>query len=338
MESKLKTQGIVQGIVFSRFGEKGPEPLYYCPESVDLAKSFNITTKIISIMVGENEYFSEGISILPFTRYKNVGLTYTFSIIQENTAEGRIPLNLTILISEGVQEFIFQNIDHLSSKLKEIAEKLLKTIEDDGEFDINKVGSILKNFNTYLKEFETKYLELQGSVTPDMIETIKGIVLSYFHTKIGPIPFFSFPGKPNITEEQKARISNDLEMTSGKQGFFTRTYQDMGHFSYYFEIPSEWARGKKEMLMVSYVFEKNPSNEIINYLSLRSIKFIEKIQLHPEIYKGFYYKSGLISSKKLLEEEKNKIKEMNELLKQWIKSLYLASMDEIRSIFYPIAD
>ncbi|MHA1232434.1 MAG: hypothetical protein ACTSRP_20530 [Candidatus Helarchaeota archaeon] len=328
-------EGIVQGMIFSRFGDKGPEPIYYCPkEQVDLAMSFNITAKIISIMVGENEYFSEGISILPFTRYKIIGLTYTFSIIQENTAEGKIPLNLTILINEGAQEFIFQNIDHLSSKLRDISEKLLKTLNDN-DFNIEEVESIMEKFYTYLKQFETKYLELQGSVTPEMIETLMGIVLSYFHTKIGPIPFHTFPDE-KITDDQKSRICTELELTSGKQGFFTRTYEDMGHFSYYFEIPSEWARGKKEMCMISYVFKKNPSKEIINYLSLRTIKFIEKMQLHPEIYKGFYYKSGLISIERLPEKEKKKIKEMNKLLRQWVKSLYLASMDEIRSIFYPI--
>ena len=334
MESKIEAEGIVHGIIFSRFGDKGPEPIYYGPDNIDLAMSFNITAKIISIMVGENEYFSGGISILPFTRYKIFGLTYTFSIIQENTAEGKIPLNLTILIGEHSTEFIFQNIDHLSSKLQEIIEKLLKTRVND-EFNIDEVEVILRDFNIYLKSFETKYLELQGSVTSDMIESIMGIVLSYFHTKIGPIPFHLFPSD-NINDEQKSRICNDLELTSGKQGFFTRTYKDMGHFSYYFEIPSEWARGKKEMCMVSYVFKKNPSNEIINYLSLRSIKFIEKMQLHPQIYKGFYYKSGLLLVERLSDEEKLKIKEMNSLLRKWIKSLYLASMDEIRSIFYPI--
>ncbi|MHA1271322.1 MAG: hypothetical protein ACTSPY_16130 [Candidatus Helarchaeota archaeon] len=335
METTLKTEKIVRGIIFSRFGDKGPEPIYYGPrDRIDLAMSFNITAKIISIMVGEDEYFSEGISILPFTRYKNIGLTYTFSIIQENTAEGKIPLNLTILIGERAREFIFQNIDHLSSKLKEFSENLLKTL-DNNEFDNKKVQQILNNFNSYLDQFETKYLEIRGSVTPEMIETLMGIVLSYFHTKIGPIPFHTFPDN-KITNDQKQRICNDLELTSGKQGFFTRAYKDMGHFSYYFEIPSEWARGKKEMCMISYVFKTNPSNEIINYLSLRSIKFIEKMQLHPNIYKGFYHKSGLISIEKLPDEEKQKIKEMNDLLRQWIKSLYLASMDEIKSIFYPI--
>lgn len=333
MESTLKAEGIVQGLIFSRFGEKGAEPLYFGP-NIDLAKSFNITTKIISIMVGENEYFSNGISILPFTRYKYIGLTYTFSIIQENTAEGKIPLNLTILISEGAREFIFQNIDHLSSKLREISDKLLKTLKNN-EFDLDQVEEILKDFNHYLKTFETKYLELMGSVTPDMMDALVGIVLSYFHTKIGPIPFHTFP-KKIITDDQKSRICNDLELTSGKQGFFTRTYKDMGHFSYYFEIPSEWARGKKEMCMVSYVFKTAPTNEIINYLSLRSIKFIEKMQLHPDIYKGFYYNSGLIAIEKMGNEEKGKIKDMNKLLRQWVKSLYLACMDEIKTIFFAI--
>jgi len=335
LETTLNTEDIVQGIIFSRFGDNGPEPIYYGPENrVNLEMSFNITAKIISIMVGESEYFSEGISILPFTRYKNIGLTYTFSIIQEDIAEGKIPLNLTILIGERAHDFIFQNIDYLSSKLREISEKLLKTL-DNNEFNIKEVKKILDDFNKYLKQFETKYLELKGSVTPEMIETLMGIVLSYFHTKIGPIPFHTFP-EDMITEEQKSRICNDLELTSGKQGFFTRTYKDMGHFSYYFEIPSKWARGKKEMCMISYVFKKNPSNEIINYLSLRSIKFIEKMQLHPEIYKGFYYKSGLIIKEDLTQEEYEKMKKMNLLLRQWVKSLYLASMDEIRSIFYPI--
>ena len=58
METTLNTEDIVQGIIFSRFGDNGPEPIYYGPENrVNLEMSFNITAKIISIMVGESEYF-----------------------------------------------------------------------------------------------------------------------------------------------------------------------------------------------------------------------------------------------------------------------------------------
>jgi len=52
------------------------------------------------------------------------------------------------------------------------------------------------------------------------------------------------------------------------------------------------------------------------------------MQVHPEIFKG-YYKSSEIDP--TLKDEIAKAKKMNELMKQWVKSLHLASLDVFQS-------
>ena len=82
------------------------------------------------------------------------------------------------------------------------------------------------------------------------------------------------------------------------------------------------------MVLLSFVFRKLPGTVITNALHLKLIKFVEKMQVHPEIFKG-YYKSSEIDP--TLKDEIAKAKKMNELMKQWVKSFHLASLDVFQS-------
>jgi hypothetical protein len=130
-----------------------------------------------------------------------------------------------------------------------------------------------------------------------------------------------------LTDEQSKKLCKELEIAT-REGFFSRSYPDISHLSYYFEIPSDWARGKKEMVLLSFIFYRLPDKEISDALHLKSMKFVEKMEVHPEIFKGFYSPNEIDA---FPDTEKAKAKEMHKLLKKWIKSLYLASLDVFQS-------
>lgn len=308
---------IIQGVIFSKIGDYGAEPVYHYPTELDEASVRLIDLKLLSIMAGEEELISEGVSIIPFPRYRYVGLNYSFTIPDESSPEGIRAFFLTLLIKERNPEFLFQNIDHLVEKLNNTS-KILET----HEFNSRDTRLQMIRLYKYFIEFSKKYLEIRDSLLAESEKTILATTLLYFHRKAGPIIYTAYP-EEQLTDDQSKKLCKELEIAI-REGLFSRSYPDISHVSYYFEIPSDWARGKKEMLLLSFVFRKLPGKDIMNALHLKLIKFVEKMQVHPNIFKGFYKSSEIDPT---LKTELEKSQQMTDLLKQWIKSLHLASLD-----------
>lgn len=320
-QQNQKQIDLIQGVIFSKIGDYGAEPVYYYPTELDEAWIRMIDLKLLSIMTGEEVLISEGVSIIPFPRFKYTGLNFSFTIPDKDSPEGIRAFFLTLLIKEKNPEFIFQNIDHLVEKLNSTS----KMIE---QHNFRKRDTRLQMIRLYkyFIEFSKKYLEIRDSLLLESEKTILATTLLYFHRKAGPIIWTSYPEKI-LSDDQSKKLCKELEIAI-REGFFSRSYPDISHVSYYFEIPSDWARGKKEMLLLSFVFRKLPGKDISNQLHLKLIKFVEKMQVHPDIFKG-YYKSSEIPAQ--IKADLQKSKKMNKLLNQWVKSLHLASLDVFQS-------
>jgi hypothetical protein len=78
------------------------------------------------------------------------------------------------------------------------------------------------------------------------------VVLSYRHREMGPLVLHAFP-KQELDDQLSVRVANILNQTVSK-GFFTFSSEDKLFMNYYFEIPSDWARGNNEKVMVSLIF------------------------------------------------------------------------------------
>ncbi|MCK4287542.1 MAG: hypothetical protein KAX18_15125, partial [Candidatus Lokiarchaeota archaeon] len=78
--------------------------------------------------------------------------------------------------------------------------------------------------------------------------------------------------------------------------------------NYYFEISSDWARGNKEMLMLSIIINQQISPEIAEIISLLCKKFANEIQSNRHIFTG-------LSINELSNHNEN-------LIKTWVKNLY----------------
>ena len=305
---------ILDGVIYSTLSELGPKPQVWFPESL-------VYNKILEIIIRSTTYISVGgekwtgrISILPFPVYKILGLTYFYEELVEH-AEKPITATITLLINENYSNFFYQNMD----KLKQDLEGLAKELNEEK----NRRRYILSKYYFNLVEFVTRYQAIQKLT--DVEESIEQtsnncVLLSYFHSKIGPKPFYCYPEEV-LTEEQQFRVSKELEMNF-EQGFFTRSYPDFKVLHYYFEIPSELARGKAEMCLLSLIFEKMPSKETITNISFRLSELIDKLTKKAGVSLGFY-KFGYGVKDNLAE-----IDQMNAYLHKWVIDVYRHCIEE----------
>ncbi|MFX1595082.1 MAG: hypothetical protein ACFFBK_03365 [Promethearchaeota archaeon] len=133
------------------------------------------------------------------------------------------------------------------------------------------------------------------------------LALLYFNTITGPEIYFSHPG--SIIEKVKKKILGffDLDMSDN---FFEVSLieEDLKLTNLYFEITSCWARGNKEMLMLSVITDKNHKSEVF-YDILKEYSL--KIMAVVNIYKAFYTKGYL---KENDSEIDSKVEELHNIL------------------------
>ncbi len=110
------------------------------------------------------------------------------------------------------------------------------------------------------------------------------------------------------------------------EGFFTHSFENLFSMNYYFEIHSEWARGNKEMLMVSIIFDQTTTPDMEQNVLTLCNEFSEKLQANEEIYTAFY-----INDLNNYEEPNREIIISNDsLIKMWVKELYWAVIEDTR--------
>ena len=110
------------------------------------------------------------------------------------------------------------------------------------------------------------------------------LVLMYFDTVMGPEIWFSYPDSVLERVSKKMEGFFDLDM---RDNFFEVSLieENIKITNLFFEIPSSWARGNVEMLMLSIVSGKDYSSEL-SYKVLKDYSF--KIMSLANAYKAFY--------------------------------------------------
>ncbi|MFX1436372.1 MAG: hypothetical protein ACFFAA_04080 [Promethearchaeota archaeon] len=150
------------------------------------------------------------------------------------------------------------------------------------------------------------------------------VILSYFHTKIGPLIFYSFP-KKQLDKEISARIYDIMDQPK-KEEFFTQSFENSKLLNYYFQIYSDWARGSSEMLMLSLMTSLKISSEIEETISSLCKKFSERMQSSEDIFTGFHIKE----LEHYDDNDKDRIRKNNFLIKSWVQELYWEILEVIR--------
>ncbi len=149
------------------------------------------------------------------------------------------------------------------------------------------------------------------------IHYLKPIVaLSYFHRKIGPLVFYSYP-KNILEKELSLKIANIMDQQFS-EGFFTHSFENLKSMNYYFEIHSDWARGNKEMLMVSIILDQQITLEVEEKISILCNEFSEQLQSNEEIFTAFY----INDINNFDEDDQENIVKNESLIKLWVNNLY----------------
>lgn len=152
------------------------------------------------------------------------------------------------------------------------------------------------------------------------------VILSYFHPKIGPSIFYSFP-KKKLDKEITDRIYDIMDQPN-KEEFLTQTFESLKLLNYYFQIPSDWARGFTEMLMLSIMTTQQISPEIEDRVSNFCRRFSKKMQSNEDIFTGFHIKELNIYD----ESDKERIRKTEILIKKWVQELYWEILEDTRKI------
>lgn len=153
------------------------------------------------------------------------------------------------------------------------------------------------------------------------------VTLSYFHRKIGPINAYSYP--ESILDDQSAMtIANIMDQTF-QEGFFTHSFENLYSMNFYFEIHSDLARGNKEMLMASVIFDQQ--QEVVEIENVKKkieeilTEFSRMLQSNDDIFFAFY-----INDLNNYEDYSDSIIEKDAKMKVYIKDLYRNVLEDTR--------
>ncbi len=128
----------------------------------------------------------------------------------------------------------------------------------------------------------------------------------------GSKTLLTYPDNLALTENQFHQINKLLDVIFEKS-FFIHRFDFSNTANYYTEIPSKWARGGHESILISILisFTENPENwkEPLEEL-------IAHIEQTPDIYKAFYYFTSSSDPKVA-----KKFQELKDLIKNFYESI-----------------
>jgi hypothetical protein len=114
------------------------------------------------------------------------------------------------------------------------------------------------------------------------------LLFIYFNPIIGPDLLEGIP--PNVNE---IISDDDLDqikrlMDAATPGFFTHAFSaELNTANYFFMLPSAWARGKQEMVMITKIIEEESPN--LSAYEAEFKKFAQKLKHErPNVYKSLY--------------------------------------------------
>ncbi|OLS22796.1 MAG: GTPase HflX [Candidatus Heimdallarchaeota archaeon LC_3] len=116
------------------------------------------------------------------------------------------------------------------------------------------------------------------------------IIISYFDSLKGPINFLNIFSKENIKIPKQIidKVTKLLDLFQNEQ-FFTQSVDNYNSANYYFKIPSKWARGQNELVLLTFLKSKDESfietiESVVKNLSAEILSI-------PDIFKAFYVKN-----------------------------------------------
>lgn len=139
--------------------------------------------------------------------------------------------------------------------------------------------------------------------------------------------FYYYPEDLPLVDSLSNNIANLMDQNIN-QSFFTFSLDDFHILNYLFEINSKWTRhrGGKESLLISIIFDEHTSQEMEQLVSNLCFEFVENVMLTENIYTAFHLNEMVKYNK----SDKNLIMKNNLLMRDMIKELYWATVEETK--------
>ncbi|MBY9014255.1 MAG: hypothetical protein KGD68_01045 [Candidatus Lokiarchaeota archaeon] len=120
---------------------------------------------------------------------------------------------------------------------------------------------------------------------------------------------------------EKTSVANSMESlykSAYTERYFIHQSSNLSSLNYYFEIHSDWARGNKEMLMISVILNTRITKSIEDIILSICIDFETELTVIKDIYKALYDKDLDMFS----DEEQSDIEKISRNLRAKIKEFY----------------
>ncbi|WP_457556944.1 hypothetical protein [Candidatus Harpocratesius sp.] len=136
------------------------------------------------------------------------------------------------------------------------------------------------------------------------------LILTYFNPIIGPDVLYSVPNELEkfISDEDLGQIKRLMDTAS--PGFFTHAFSaTLNTANYFFMIPSDWARGKQEMVMITKIIEEESPN--LKAYAQRFQEFAQDLKKYsPSIFKALYINNPPLNYESEISKEFDYLKKM----------------------------
>lgn len=111
------------------------------------------------------------------------------------------------------------------------------------------------------------------------------LVVTFFHRTRGPLVFLSYP-EVKLEENIIQKLLRFFDLEIGEDFIeIILINQHKKVINLYFDLPSDWARGKKEEIMLSLIMKEDYNSRLI-YSFL--IDAVHQIRSTENIFKAFY--------------------------------------------------
>ena len=142
------------------------------------------------------------------------------------------------------------------------------------------------------------------------------VTLTFFKRRSGPHVFYSFP--ENVLNNLEKESISETMIQASNEGFSINHSSIISSANYYFELHSDWARGNKEMLMISVSLDRKINQAIEEIIQSLCTDFESQLRATQDSFKALYI-NDLDS---FSEEEHVDIRRFNEDLKDNLRELY----------------
>ena len=149
------------------------------------------------------------------------------------------------------------------------------------------VGDKIYSYKEYEKNYLGSVIKEKKLLSFDIKKMI--VVLSYSLRKEGLKVFFSYPLE-FLSRDLSDKIVNNMDQQMDKGGFggWMKDIGNLKILNYCIEISSDWARGNKEMLMLSIKSHRRISHEDREIISLIFRQSFDEMPSNKEFFKVFY--------------------------------------------------